>query len=471
MKNVVKSRGKVYTPNHIVKNVCDLANYKSGNINKKHVIDNSCGDGAFLDEIVERYILDYLMVDNDLLELKKQLETYIHGIELDEEESRKCCLNLEKTVNKYGIENVKFDIICANTLDVYINYLGKMDFVLGNPPYVRVHNFGDDYEKMKNFLFAQGGMTDLYLIFYEIGIKMLNNKGKLSYIAPSSFFTSLAGKKFREWIIKNNKVESVCDLKHYQPFKATTYTAIVTIDNFKNVDSVKYFGYNDKLLEPEFIEMINNHNFYINDNFYFEKEIHLKELKEIIAFIPFGSSINVKNGFATLADKIFIGEFDFESKYIINVLKISVNKWYKAIFPYDENGKLITIEELKNDINLYSYLLSKKELLVDRSVDATSSWYGYGRTQAIKDVFYERIAINTLFRTQKDIKISLLQPGVGVYSGLYIISDFSFEQIEKALINEKFIRYISLLGKYKSGGYYTCSSNDIKQYLDYYFYK
>lgn len=54
MENVVKTRGKIYTPNYIVKNVCDLANYTIGKINKKHVIDNSCGDGAFLIEIVER---------------------------------------------------------------------------------------------------------------------------------------------------------------------------------------------------------------------------------------------------------------------------------------------------------------------------------------------------------------------------------------------------------------------------------
>lgn len=47
MKSEVKTRGKIYTPNYLVKNICDMGGYVTGKINKKHVIDNSCGDGAF----------------------------------------------------------------------------------------------------------------------------------------------------------------------------------------------------------------------------------------------------------------------------------------------------------------------------------------------------------------------------------------------------------------------------------------
>ena len=56
-----------------------------------------------------------------------------------------------------------------------------MDYVLGNPPYVRVHNLGDSFDLIKNFLFAQNGMTDLYIVFYEIGLRMLNKDGILGY--------------------------------------------------------------------------------------------------------------------------------------------------------------------------------------------------------------------------------------------------------------------------------------------------
>ena len=88
MKNEVKTRGKIYTPNYLVKNICDMGGYVTGKINKKHVIDNSCGDGAFLCEIVERYINDYLVFSDDKETLKNEIEKFIHGIELNSEKCR-----------------------------------------------------------------------------------------------------------------------------------------------------------------------------------------------------------------------------------------------------------------------------------------------------------------------------------------------------------------------------------------------
>lgn len=81
-----------------------------------------------------------------------------------------------------------------------------------------------------------------------------------------------------------------------------------------------------------------------------------------------------------------------------------------------------------------------------------------------------RISVNNLYRGISDVRVTKLTAGTGCYSGLYVISDFNFEEIQKVLRSNEFIEYISMLGKYKSGGYYTCSSKDIKQYLNYYFY-
>ena len=67
-----------------------------------------------------------------------------------------------------------------------------------------------------------------------------------------------------------------------------------------------------------------------------------------------------------------------------------------------------------------------------------------------------------------DLKIISVPAGTGVYSGLYLIGiKKELEQIPTLLKSEEFSRYVSLLGKYKSGGYYTFSSKDIKAYLDY----
>ena len=82
----IKHRGKIYTPDYLVKIILNQGNYVDGNINKKHVIDNSCGDGQFIVHIVDRYVNDFFKHSNNISELKNQLETYIHAIEIDKDE-------------------------------------------------------------------------------------------------------------------------------------------------------------------------------------------------------------------------------------------------------------------------------------------------------------------------------------------------------------------------------------------------
>ncbi|MBR4141004.1 MAG: N-6 DNA methylase, partial [Campylobacter sp.] len=46
--------GQIYTPELIVKNILNLCNYYGKDMLKKHIIDNSCGQGAFLCEIYKK---------------------------------------------------------------------------------------------------------------------------------------------------------------------------------------------------------------------------------------------------------------------------------------------------------------------------------------------------------------------------------------------------------------------------------
>lgn len=200
-----------------------------------------------------------------------------------------------------------------------------MDFVIGNPPYVRVHNLSKNFDLIKEYTFANGGMTDLYIVFYEIGIMMLNKTGILSYITPSSFFTSVAGSNMRQYLNSTHILESICDLKHFQPFNAITYTTIVCLNKNKKNAEVDYYEFDTNKLTPIFVEHLNINDYLINNNYYFSKKENIKTLKNVL-FSMKKSDIAVKNGFATLADKIFIKDFKFESKYIIPVIKASKGK-------------------------------------------------------------------------------------------------------------------------------------------------
>ena len=459
-----KLNGRFYTPEFIVNNVLDLSSYHGQKILKKHVIDNSCGDGAFLVVVVKRYCVEYLKISADLQTLSKELVKYIHGIEINATEAKKCIENLNNAVNIYNLQNIEWDINCADTLTVD-KYNGKMDYVIGNPPYVRVHNLGNSFNNIKKFSFAQNGMTDLYIVFYEIGLKMLNENGVLGYITPSSFFNSLAGKNMRLHLVSNNLLDKIVDLKHFQAFAATTYTAITILKYNRQQHTTEYYQFEDKNNFPYYVDTLDAEDYCICDNFYFADKKKLAELKNILKYKPIKDNFIVKNGFATLADRFFIGNFDFD-EFTIPIIKASTGKQYKCIFPYSK-GKLVPFEILTANKNIKNYFEAYKNLLLKRSLEKNSDWYGFGRSQGINDVYRCKYAVNTLIKTYSDLRLIKCDKGVGLYSGLYILTEATESELKEMLYSEDFVSYMSLLGKYKSGGYYTFSSKDLKNYLEY----
>lgn len=165
MSELSKSGGQVFTPQYMVSTILDFCGYRGEVILQKHIIDNSCGNGAFLVAAVRRYCQAFLARSNDMEQLKKELQTYIHGIEIEDVAYRRCVMNLSFATEQLGLHDVQFDIRHADALTV-TDYNDRMDFVVGNPPYVRVHNLASRYKQVKQFRFAQGGMTDLYLVLF-----------------------------------------------------------------------------------------------------------------------------------------------------------------------------------------------------------------------------------------------------------------------------------------------------------------
>ena len=459
-----KTKGRVYTPAHIVSNILDLSGYRGETILGKHVIDNSCGDGAFLAEIVRRYCEEAALAHYSRKRLVQDLETYIHGIEIDPEELQKAAGKASSVVSGFGLSKVEWDFNQGNTLAVH-RYDGLMDFVLGNPPYVRVHNLADTYDTIKQFHFSQGGMTDLFLVFYEIGLNMLKPNGVLGYITPSSFFNSKAGTALRRHLVKNSLIESTVDLKHYQPFEAATYTTIMVLRKGEKHREIAYYEYDQNRLQPRFVNRLGYEDFCLDGNFYFGRKEPLAKLAKILSIKSKFAELDVKNGFATLLDSFFIGDFSF-SEWTIPIVKASTGKWATCLFPYDRSGRLIPYDSIAKT-PVADYYAEHEDKLRARSITNPNEWYGFGRTQGIKDVYRKKYSVCSIIKSVEDLKITLSNKGSGVYGGLYILTDLPQKWICNVLLTDDFMDYISLMGKYKSGGYYTFSSGDLRRYLCY----
>lgn len=117
---------------------------------------------------------------------------------------------------------------------------GGFDAIVGNPPYVKLQNFRTVHADMAEFLrngrpkvdvrpyaSTQTGNFDLYLPFIEKGISLLNERGRLGFIAPSLWVTNEYGDGLRAFVAHDRHLDRWIDFKSYQVFdEATNYTAL-----------------------------------------------------------------------------------------------------------------------------------------------------------------------------------------------------------------------------------------------------
>ena len=468
---------QVFTPEHVVDTMFEELEYKGNNIRKKHIIDNSCGNGAILKKVVRTYINVCIMCGLPKEETIKELETYIHGIEIDAKLVRETINNLNKIAEEYSLGSVDWDIICDDAM--FVSYFdNKMDYVIGNPPYCNIHDIPKvKRDIVKKYKFANGGMTDMYLVFFEIGINMLNENGKLAYITPNSWLTSTAGTNFRNYLKDSKTLLEIYQYGHYKVFDGiNTYTCITMLCKTPKTNNMFVCYRNTSDSDLKLIQtMVNLDECMINGKIYLTDRNTLKILSDVDKVDKNDKDrIRVKNGFATLNDKFFIiDDYDNkEDKNVLCVCKASNCEMHYFFYPYDENGKPMSLLEMDN--KLVEFMRNRA---IEMDVDTENpAWYLYGRTQALNDVKYDKISVNNLIRNSNDIKLYFLinndKEQFGVYSGYYIpiynkSIAYKIMEVLRYDMSEDFIDYIKAVGKYKNGGYYTFSSKELEMWLNY----
>lgn len=478
---------QIYTPSKVVNFMLDNVgfNNKCG-IDGKHIIDNSCGNGNFLVEIVKRIFQFIPNID------REYLETYVHGIEIDEPAYNEAINRLNKIATEHNISNVKWDVRNSDALRT-TDFDNSMDYVVGNPPYCNVHHMSkENYDLLKTeFFLCSDGMTDLYIGFFEKGIQMLNSNGILGYITPNSWLTSKAGYWLRDHLYSHNSLQKIYNFDTDKLFDdATTFTCITIIDNNRSFDDdniVVYHGnFNDLTNKKQYCTVVDKHDIYVSEKIL----TNLKDevIRNIIDYEikDYDKRFIVKNGLATLKDKLFILDpddkdanvdiyVDLYCNEIIDCVKASKGEFKYIIYPYDDSGKPLSYD------NLCLYVRSLLERRAERlDIDMTQeNWYLYGRTQAIKDVNKYRVSCNNLIRDQNDVILRELPSETAVYSGFYIIRNgmpqnrqamkLLRQQVEDALKTNLFTNYVKSIGKSKNGGYYTFSTEDLEQFLNYFY--
>ncbi len=113
---------------------------------------------------------------------------------------------------------------------------GGFDFVIGNPPYIRIQTMKEwaplEVEFYKSAFAAAGkGNYDIYTVFVEKGLNLLNARGRLGFILPHKFFNAQYGEPLRRILADGNHLSQVVHFGDNQVFAgATTYTCLLFLD-------------------------------------------------------------------------------------------------------------------------------------------------------------------------------------------------------------------------------------------------
>jgi hypothetical protein len=113
---------------------------------------------------------------------------------------------------------------------------GGFDAVIGNPPYIRIQTMQEwaplEVEHYKQrYTAARKGNYDIYVVFVERGLSILNPRGNLGFILPHKFFNSQYGVPLRRLLGEGKHVAQVVHFGYQQVFVgATTYTCLLFLD-------------------------------------------------------------------------------------------------------------------------------------------------------------------------------------------------------------------------------------------------
>lgn len=483
--NKSKQLGQVITPAWIVNEILDACHYAGCSILRRYVLEPACGNGAFLSEMVSRYIVAAKAEQQSNEQIAAELAQYIVGVELDPVAYADCITRLNHIVQQeLGLPNIAWRIHNQNTLDFYRDYVGYFDWVVGNPPYIRLHRLDEAMRaRLKQQFRFTHGTTDMYLAFFEMAFAMLNPKGKLGFITPNSFLHNTSYQAFRQFLQQQGHLIALYDFKSNKLFEGfSTYTAISIFDKQHQQSDFAYLEYQDgkcvtvnriafHQLNPKKWTLASSEN--------------AQFLQRLQTGTQLGDLFNVQYGFATLRDKIFIAKatpidethsqfngFNIENAILRPIVKGSRYKGLPediehVVFPYYLcNGRYVAYTEadLAQQFPLaYAYLLHHKQTLSERDIDKNVQWFEFGRSQGLQTSHSEKIVVSTLF--YDCITLFRLPKNVLVYSGIFITQKqpaHDWEIAENALRSPEFFHYARLTGKDMSGGYKSLSSKQIK---------
>lgn len=462
---------QVFTPHEIVCFMLDKIGYCGANIINSTIFEPSFGEGAFLIEIVSR-IIEYCNTNNlSSVALTNMLDN-VYGYEID----RACYdVAINKLNELLSTHNLVYDwhnLICGDTLMCGTESL--YDYIVGNPPYIRVHELSSEVKKVLASYTMCKGNTDMYIAFMEHCLNLLSAKGRLCFITPNSFMRNSSQKRMRDELISLEVLDSLWDFGSLEMFNVSTYTAITLFDRQHKGTKLNYYAM-QSLNTMKFRNIIDL-SLYKGKVWGFVSKEDTAFLNAIFARHKRLSDIcDIQQGIETNLNTVYLLDEPAAKELNYECMQKAVkgstlgNGKY-IIFPYEYNKecKLLSEDRFKFLApHTYAYLSEHKAELLKRDLDTNTEWYSYARNQGLRNNNKPKIAVkHFLSKDATNLECRLCDNNEFVYSGIYITAKegHSLSDILSILQSDEIFKYLYLLGKDYNSGYKAINTKLLKDF-------
>ncbi len=195
--------GVVYTKSWMVELILDLAGYLPGrNLARLIALEPSAGDGAFLKAMVRRLVESCRLHNTPIAQATQSIGAF----EIDPEAAGKAIEIAYTTLVDLGIPSTTADTLARSWIKTEDFLEASLafpiaDFVVGNPPYIRLEEIPANKAAFyRNGFSAMRGRADVYIAFFQAALLQLKPGGVCAYICADRWMLNEYGSGLREFI-------------------------------------------------------------------------------------------------------------------------------------------------------------------------------------------------------------------------------------------------------------------------------
>lgn len=233
-----EKNGVVYTKPWVVDLILDLVGYTVDRpLHELLLIEPSAGDGSFLLRAADRLAESCARHDIPLVSCRSSIAAF----ELDDRSAGRASVALREVLRQHGAKLGDVEVLADSWVRTgdYLFEAGHLaaqaDFVVGNPPYVRLEDLGEIGEHYRAAYPTMVGRADIYVAFYEAALRHLKPGGACGFICADRWMFNQYGAELRSFITRNFSVEAVIQMHHADAFEVevSAYPAVTIIRNAK----------------------------------------------------------------------------------------------------------------------------------------------------------------------------------------------------------------------------------------------